>query len=76
MEFVLVIGLPAGSDQLFQLGEGPAVQLQHLLRLHQVVRVKALQVAQAVPGGVPEFQVVLAQLLENLLGAPHIGVVV
>ena len=41
-----------------------------------MVGVEALQVAQAVPGGIPELQVVLAQLLENLLGAADVGVVI
>ncbi len=54
----------------------PPIQLLQLVRGNQVVGVKLVQVAQAVPGGVPEFQIVLGDLLENLLGAAHVRVIV
>ena len=76
VELVLVVSLEALVDQVVQAGDGPAVQLLHVGGSHQGVGVEAVQVAQAVPGGVAEFQVVLAQLLENGIGAAHIGVVV
>ena len=65
MELIVVIGGEALLGQLIELGHRPAVQLQHLLRLDQLIGVEAGQVAQAVPGGVAELQIVLAELLGN-----------
>ena len=65
MELIVVIGGEALGDQLVQLGDGPVVQLLHLLGGHQMVGIEALQVAQAVAGGVAELQVVLAELLKD-----------
>ena len=76
MVLVAHVGLTAQLYQLVQLGQGPAVQLFHLFHGNQVVGVELVEVAQAVPGGVAEFQVVLGDLLEDLLGAAHIGMVV
>ena len=66
VELKVVIALEALLDEAVEPGDGPAVQGLHLVGGHQVVGVKAVQVPQAVPGGVAELQVVLAQLLEDL----------
>ena len=76
VEVKVVIALEALLNEDIQTGDSPAVQGQHVGGGHQMVGVKAVQVAQAVPGGVAELQVVLAQLLENLLRAAHVRVVV
>ena len=76
MELVVIIGSKALLGQLVELAYRPLVQLHHLLGLDQVLGVKAAQVAQAVPGGVAELQVVLGQLLEDVVGAAHIHVVI
>ena len=76
MELVVVVGGKALSDQLVELGHRPAVQLQHLLRGHQVIGVKAVQVAQAVPGGIAELQIVLAELLKDVVRTAHVHMVV
>ena len=76
MELILVIGGLHLLDQGVELGDSPAVQGQHILGGHQIIGVKAVEVAQAVAGGVAELQIVLAQLLEDLLGAAHVHMVV
>ena len=76
MELVVLVGVLHLLDQGVELGDGPTVQGQHILGSHQIVGVKAVQVAQAVAGGVAELQIVLAQLLEDLLGAAHVHMVV
>ena len=74
--FVAHVGLAAGLYQLVQAGQGPAVQLLQLLGGDQAVGIEFVQVAQAIPGGVAELQVVLGDLLKDLFGAAHIGMVV
>ena len=76
MVFVAHVGLAAGLYQLVQAGQGPAVQLLQLLGGDQAIGIKFVQVAQAIPGGVAELQVVLGDLLKDLFGAAHIGMVV
>ncbi len=76
MIFKAQVSLPTELGEGIQPGQSPAVQLLHLIGGHQVVGVKAVQVAQAVPGSVTELQVVLGKLLEDLLGAADVGVIV
>ncbi|CAN3974445.1 GNAT family acetyltransferase, partial [Dysosmobacter welbionis] len=66
-ELIVVVRLGALLHQGVQAGDGPAVQFLHLRGRRQLVGVKAVQIAQAVPGGVAELEVVLAELLEDLV---------
>ena len=75
-ELIVVVRLGALLHQGVQAGDGPAVQFLHLRGRRQLVGVKAVQIAQAVPGGVAELEVVLAELLEDLVRAADVGVVV
>ena len=76
MELVVVVGFGNFDHKLVELGDGPAVQREHLLGLDQIVRVKAVEIAQAVPGGIAELQIVLTQLLEDFPGAAHVHMIV
>ena len=76
MELIFVISRLAPLHQLVQTGDGPLVQGQHLLGRHQVVGIKARQISQAIPGGVAELQIVLAQLLEDVVRAAHIHMII
>ena len=76
MELVVIIGIRDLFYKLVELSYCPAVKLQHILRCDKIVRVEAVEVAEAVARGIAELQVVLAELLEYLLGAAHIDMVV
>ena len=76
MELVVVVRLGNAADEVVELRDRPAVEREHILRRDEVRGVKAVEVAEAVARGVAELEVVLRQLLEDLLGAAHIGVVV
>ena len=76
MELVVVVGLIDLGDKLVELGDGPAVKLQHILRRDEVVRVEAVEVAEAVARGVAELEVVLAEVLEDILRAAHVHMIV
>ena len=76
VELVVVVSLAAILHQSVQLGQCPFIQLFHIASRHQIVGVKLIEVTQTVAGGVTELQVVLSNLLEDLLGAAHVGVVV
>ena len=75
-ELIVIVSLGALFNQGVQAGDGPAVQLQHIGGSHQLVGIKAVQIAQAVPGGVAELQVVLGELLEDGVGAADVGMVI
>ena len=72
---VLVRGL-AADEQLVELCDGPAVERFHVGGRGQVVGVKVGEVVEAVLGGVAELQIVLAQLLEDRVGAAHVDMIV
>ena len=76
MEFIVVIRLGHAADEVVELRDGPAVERKHILRRDEMLGVKPVKVAEAVARGVAELEVVLRQLLEDLLGAAHVGVVV
>ena len=76
MELVVVVGGEHLLDETVQAGDGPLVQRQQLVGLHQPVGVEAHQIVQTELAGVAELQVVLAQLLEDLVGAAHVHMVV
>ena len=76
MELIVLIRRFGLVDQLVELRHRPAVQRKHLFRRDRVLRIETVEVAEAVAGRIAELQVVLAQLLENLLGAAHVDVIV
>ena len=76
VELVVVVRLGNAADEVVELRDRPAVEREHILRCDEVRGVKAVEVAEAVACGVAELEIVLRQLLEDLLGAAHIGVVV
>ena len=67
MELIVAVGGLGLFDERVQAGDRPAVKLLHVLGLDKVVCVEAVEVAQAVAGGVAELEVVLRKLLEDLL---------
>ena len=68
---MVIQGVVAGPDlvdQSVQLLIGPFVQLGQLLGGNPVgVGVKAVQVAQDVPGGIADFAVGLGKLFQNIV---------
>ena len=76
---VLVHLVPAasGSQHLIQLHQRVFIQLFQLIVGHHIlVRVKVIQVAQAITSGVADLSVIIRQLLQDLLTDAHIGVVI
>ena len=76
VELVVVVGLLDLFDQLVELGDEPAVEHRHILGLGEVRGVKVHQVIEHELAGVAELEIVLAELLEDGLGAAHIRVIV
>ena len=54
MELIVIIGIRDLFYKLVELSHCPAVKLQHILRRDKIVRVKAVEVAEAVASGVAE----------------------
>ena len=76
VELIVIVSVEALVDQCVQLRDCPAIQLQHLLGLDQIVSIESRKVAQAVTGSVAELEVVLAQLLEDIVAAANVNMIV
>ena len=76
VELIVVVPAEHLLDQTVQAGDGPLVQLEHVRRGNELVRIEADEVVEAELARVAELQIVLAQLLEDLVGAADVDVVV
>ena len=75
-ELVVLIRRFAAGHQVVQLRDGPAVELRHVGGRGEVVRVEVDEVVEAEFRGVAELQIVLAQLLEDGVGAADVDMIV
>ena len=75
-EFIVLIRRLALDQQLIELCDGPAVERLHTGGRGQLVGIKIGQIVKAELRRVAELEIVLAQLLEDLIGAAHIDVII
>ena len=75
-EFIVLIRRLALDQQLVELCDGPAVECLHIGGRGQLVGIKIGQIVKAELRRIAELEVVLAQLLEDLIGAAHIDVII
>ena len=75
-ELIVLVGRLAAGHQVVQLRDGPAVELRHVGGRGEVVRVKVDEVVEAEFRGVAELEIVLAQLLEDGVGAADVDMIV
>ena len=75
-EFIILIRRLALDQQFVQLRDGPAVERFHIGGRGQLVGIKIGQIVEAELRRVAELEIVLAQLLEDLIGAAHIDVII
>ena len=76
VELVVRVCLVRQGYQGIEAGQDPSVELEHVLGGDEIVRVEAVEVAEAESRGVAELEVGLAQLFEDLFGASDVHVVV
>ena len=77
VEVIRLVSVDALLHQLIQTHHCPTVQRQHIGISHCIgIGVKIGNVAQNVPGGVANLQILIGQLLEDCIGAAHIHVIV
>ena len=76
VKLIVLIGLDAPGDELAQPVQCPLIQRFHLPEGQHGVRIKAVQVAQDIPGGVADLQILIGKLLEDGVGAAHIQLIV
>ena len=77
MELITVISSPHSANQLVIACQCPLIQRSQCGIIHLVgIGIKAAEVTQHIPGSVPDLQVSLRQLLQDVLGDTHVlGVV-
>ena len=77
MELKVVVSLAALAGNLIHSCQSPAIQLLQLIIRYRVgIRVEVVQVTQDIAGGVADFSVYLAELLEDVVGNTDVGMVV
>ena len=77
VELKRIVALTNLLIQLIQLFQRPLVDGQKLIQGHSIgIRVEVIEIAQNIPGGIPDLPVSLGQLLQNILRNADIRMIV